>query len=68
MELIKNEIAKHVNDRVLVKVYGMRNKNFTYEGTIINVYPYIFTVMIDGSQKSFNYADVITGDVVLEYN
>lgn len=67
IELIKNEIENHLNERVVIEVYGMRNKNFKYEGTIKSAYPYLFTVEIDGTQKSFNYADLITGDVVVKY-
>ena len=44
----------------------MRNKNNTYRGVLSGVYPYVFTVNIDGTEKSFNYADVIIGDVVVK--
>jgi len=43
----------------------MRNKNFQYYGIVSGVYPYVFTVNVNGVEKSFNYADVIIGDVVV---
>ena len=51
---------------VTVTVYGLRNKNFEYYGVVTGVYPYVFTVLVNGTQKSFNYSDVIIGDVVVK--
>ena len=45
----------------------MRNKNYEYYGVVSGLYPYVFTVLIDGTQKSFNYSDVIIGDVVVNF-
>lgn len=64
---VKEEIKAHLNCRVKVEVYGLRNKNFSYVGTISSVYPAIFTVNVDGETKSFNYVDVIIGEVKLTY-
>ena len=36
-------------------------------GVVSGLYPYVFTVLIDGTQKSFNYSDVIIGDVVVNF-
>ncbi len=66
LDLVREEIAKYLHQKVEIKVYGMRNKNYTYEGVVSAVYPYVFTVFIDGCQKSFNYSDVIIGDVVIK--
>ena len=66
LDLVREDIAKYLKKRVLIKVYGMRNKNYEYEGVLSAIYPYVFTVLIDGSEKSFNYADVIIGDVVVK--
>ena len=54
LDLVREDIAKYLN------------KNYEYEGILSAVYPYVFTVFIDGSEKSFNYADVIIGDVVIK--
>ena len=50
-----------------IRVYGMRNKNSEYIGTIASIYPYIFTIQVSNENKSFSYADVITKEVTIEY-
>ncbi len=66
LDIVRDEIKKYLNKQVVVEVYGMRNKNYQYYGTLSGIYPYVFTVLIDGNQKSFNYSDVIIGDVVVK--
>lgn len=66
LDIVREQIAQYLNKKVEIKVYGMRNKNYQYEGVVSAVYPYVFTVFIQGSEKSFNYADVIIGDVVVK--
>ena len=60
-------MKKYLNKNVKIDVYGMRNKNYEYYGVVSGLYPYVFTVLIDGTQKSFNYSDVIIGDVVVNF-
>lgn len=67
LDNIKSEIKKHVNQKVLIAVYGMRNKNYEVNGYISNVYPSIFTVNEDGQEKSFNYSDVAIGEITIKY-
>lgn len=67
INLIKNEINSNLNRKALISVYGMRNRVSRYEGIIYHTYPNIFTVLIDGEEKSFPYRDVITGDVKIKY-
>lgn len=67
LDKIKEEVKSHVNDRVLISVYGMRNKNYQVEGYISNVYPSIFTVNENGLEKSFNYSDIATGEISIKY-
>ena len=31
------------------------------------MYPNLFTVLVNGEEKSFNYRDVITGEVKIKY-
>jgi uncharacterized protein Veg len=64
---VKNLIKQNLNRNIEIKVFGMRNKNSTYVGHISNVYPAIFTVNINGIDKSFNYVDVLTGEVKIKY-
>ena len=66
VEEIRTIISKNIGKKVIVKTYGLRNKNFKYTGVIDGVYPYIFTIICEGTQKSFSYADVITKEVVIE--
>ena len=64
---VKTIIKNNLNRTIEIKVFGMRNKNSTYVGYISNVYPAIFTVNINGVDKSFNYVDVLTGEVKIKY-
>lgn len=67
INIIKEEITSHINKKVLVSVYGMRNRVNRYEGIIYKTYPNIFTILENGEEKSFPYRDVITGDVKIKY-
>ena len=64
---IREELKKHLNERVNIKVYGMRNKINYYDGIINAIYPSIFTIQNPHFEKSFSYADVITGDIKINY-
>ncbi len=68
IDLIKKELRENLNKPVKIKVYGMRNKTSEYSGIISHIYPNIFTIITDGIEKSFNYRDIITGDIKLKYN
>ncbi len=67
IDYIKDIIKNNINKKVEIKVYGMRNKNSSYIGIISNVYPAIFTVNINGNEKSFNYVDILTGEIKIKY-
>lgn len=67
INLVKGDILKHLNKPVLISVYGMRNRVSRYEGTIYKAYPNIFSIMINGEEKSFPYRDIITGDLKIIY-
>lgn len=67
INLIKEEIKKHLHDPVEVFVYGLRNKNYKVCGYISNIYPSIFTVNEDGVEKSFTYSDIATGEIDIKY-
>jgi len=67
IDFIKKEIEEHLNTQVEVKVYGTRNRVETLTGIISSVYPNIFTITSYGENKSFRYADIITGDIKLKY-
>mgnify|MGYP001623732723 FL=1 len=67
INIIKEEIKGKINRKVSISVFGLRNRVNRYEGVIYKVYPNIFTVLIDGEEKSFTYRDVITGEVKIKY-
>lgn len=67
LNIIKDQIESRLNCMVEIKVYGTRNKTEVLVGQIISVYPNIFTILVDGENKSFRYGDIITGDVKLKY-
>jgi len=64
---IKEEIKKNLNRYVEITVYGMRNKTNKYYGRIKSIYPNIFTINDGINEKSFSYADIITGDIAIKY-
>ena len=64
---VRNEIKSNVGKKVVVSVYGLRNRHTRYEGIISGIYPNIFTVNVNGTEKSFPYRDIITGDVKIKY-
>lgn len=64
---LKNELTKNLNHNVEIKVYGMRGKVNTFHGKMNKIYPNIFTISDGESEKSFSYADVITGEVKIKY-
>lgn len=67
LDEVKAKIKENLNNNIEISVYGMRNKNATFVGYISNVYPALFTVNINGNDKSFNYVDVLTGEVKIKY-
>ncbi len=67
INIIKEEIKSKINRKVTISVFGLRNRVNKYDGVIYKVYPNIFTVLIDGEEKSFTYRDVITGEVKIKY-
>ena len=68
INIIKEEIKSKINRKVTISVFGLRNRVNKYDGVIYKVYPNIFTVLIDGEEKSFTYRDVITGEVKIKYS
>ncbi len=67
INLVKEEISKKLNSKVMVSVYGMRNRVSRLEGILYKIYPNLFTILVNGEEKSFCYRDVITGDVKIKY-
>jgi len=68
INIIKEELKKHINKKVTIKCRCMRNKVNYYEGTLKTLYPNIFTIIYNEKEKSFSYADLITGEIKIKYN
>ena len=60
---IREEIESLVNKQIMIKVSGSRSRNQMFKGVVNQVYPNIFTVIVEGNNMSFTYADVAIGDV-----
>ena len=62
-----NEAREFINNNfgreVFVKVLGIRNKEETMFGTISECYRNIFIVKTVRGKKSFNYTDVLIGNI-----
>lgn len=65
---LRNNISQHVGSKVMLETNKGRQKSVVSSGTIENVYPSIFTVMLDGDEGasrtvSYSYTDVLTKSV-----
>ena len=67
IDLVRQKIESNLNKRVVVTVYGLRNKINCYEGTLYKTYPNIFSIIYEGVEKSFSYNDYITGDIKIKF-
>ncbi len=67
INIIKEEVRKHLNKSVEIAVHGMRNKSYIVKGTITHVYPSIFIVNEEQVEKSFSYSDLATGEINIKY-
>ncbi len=67
IDLVRQRIESNLNKRVVVTVYGLRNKINHYEGILYKTYPNIFSIIYEGVEKSFSYNDYITGDIKIKF-
>ena len=67
IDLVKQKIESNINKKVIVTVYGLRNKVSRYEGVLYKTYPNIFSIIYDGVEKSFSYNEYITGDIKIKF-
>lgn len=64
---IKKKISDFLGKKIKILYFGSRNKNEEYVGLIRELYGNIFIVILDsGEVKSFSYADVLTGTLVIK--
>lgn len=66
-KIIRDKLIVHKGEKVLVKTYGMRNKTEKFIGVLKEFYPQIFTIESNGMIKSFSYAELINGELVLSF-
>lgn len=65
--VIRENLRKQIGQRVMVKIYGMRNKQDSFLGVLRDIYPQIFTVETANTLRSFSYSEVINKEVVLTF-
>ncbi len=63
LDIIKERINNLYNKEVTLKISGNRSKKCLIKGYVSGIYPRVFTVNVDGNNKSFSYADIATGEV-----
>ena len=69
IDKIKNELYSIKGKRVNIKINNIRNKEENIICVVKELYNRVFIVeTLDGISRSFNYSDVLTGNVELEYN
>ena len=66
IDKIKEEISSMIGSKILAKVDIGRNKYEYIEGTLLNVYPFLFTIKTDNEIKSFSYSDVLTKNIIFK--
>ena len=70
IEEVKREIAALCDCRIKMHINKGRKKIIVLTGKVVDVYPSVFTVKIEGSKsldiQSYSYSDVLTGDVRLK--
>ena len=59
----KEFVISNYGKRVLVKVLGIRNKVEMVEGIICECYNHVFLVRTKFGNRSFNYTDVLVGNI-----
>ena len=68
IDKIKLDISSKLNKKVNIKINNIRNKAEILEGVIKELYSRIFVVeTIDGIKRSFNYSDILTGNIELDF-
>jgi len=70
IDSIKNDIERHVGQKVTLKANGGRKKILVNDGIIESVYPSIFVIRLkDDTQRTvtYSYSDVLTKTVQLVF-
>ena len=67
LDIVKSELSKKINNKVIVTEKGMRNRKNIFEGYIYKLYPNIFSIMTKNGEKTFSYADFATKTILIKY-
>lgn len=69
---IKENLEKHLGEKVEITFNGSRNKVEKFEAIILELYPFVFVVEITNNQekKSFSYSDILmhTIEICFKWN
>lgn len=63
---VKEFIQGNMNKEVIIKVHGLRNKLDIYKGIICESYRNIFILDTSRGKKSFNYSDILIGNIIVK--
>ena len=70
IDSIKNDIERHVGQKVTLKANGGRKKILVNDGIIESVYPSIFVIRLKNDTQrtvTYSYSDVLTKTVQLVF-
>ena len=67
LEKTKKDVLNYKNKILKIKINNVRNKSEYVTGRIEEVYDRFFLLTCnDGINRSFNYSDVLTGNIEIE--
>lgn len=64
INIVKNNVLKHLGERHKFKAKGSRGQDFIFYGTITKCFPFIF-IIVDDDKKiySFSYSDFLISNI-----
>ncbi len=68
IETIRNKVKEKQGVECCFRFHGTRNQIDEFQGTIVDLYPAIFTVLsTDRKLKTFSYSDILTQNLEILY-
>lgn len=70
VERVRETLESNIGERVKLKANRGRRRTYVNEGVINDIYPSVFTVLVDVDERStrtlcYTYSDVLTSNVEL---
>ena len=62
LDNVKNKISELLNKEIVLRVSA---KKCLIKGIVTGIYPRHFTILVDDGVRSFTYADVAIGEVLI---